>query len=175
MSSRLLPLQCAVRQLCAGEPRNERWHNSHVNHPLQHWTAVRWWSLLLRSGGGFRVGKGVAGPCLDTKDVCVGQAPAGRDYRNLCHLLNWASNWRRGCPRLLMERSYSGGRLAEQMNTPCADLERNQHWQPQRGVTCCVGLWDLGDLCRLRLETPLNRGLEISVKAHREAPIPLSH
>lgn len=51
MSSWLLLLQCAVWQLCAGEPCNERWHNSPVNHPLQHSTAVQWWSLLLHSEG----------------------------------------------------------------------------------------------------------------------------
>lgn len=79
-----LLLQCTVRQLCEGELCN----NSAVNHKALCLTAAHWWSLPPHSGGGCREGSGVTGPRIDTKDGGVEQAPAGRDYCNLCHWLN---------------------------------------------------------------------------------------
>lgn len=83
-SSHLFLLQCAVRQLCEGELCNVMWHNSNVNHKAHCLLVV----FGLSQWGACREGKGETGPCMDTKDVGVEQAPAGRDYCNLCHWLN---------------------------------------------------------------------------------------
>lgn len=60
------------------------WHNSNVNHKAHCLLVV----FGLSQWGACREGKGETGPCMDTKDVGVEQAPAGRDYCNLCHWLN---------------------------------------------------------------------------------------
>lgn len=82
---------------------------------------------------------------MDTKDAGVKQAPAGRDYCNLCHCLNgFPSHVGRGIPTsqwtmATVEQAWQNGWTHLGLLSDAAGFERHWRWQPQRDITCCVG------------------------------------
>lgn len=88
---------------------NEKWHNSNVSHRRPAFD-----SSPLEVGGPSvlkgAAGRTAGGPAPNTRGACVEQAPAGRDYCNLCHWLNRFPSLRD--TRLRMESDHSVGDLA---------------------------------------------------------------
>lgn len=106
------------------------WHNSNVNHKAHCLLVV----FGLSQWGACRDGKGETGPCMDTEDVGVKQAPAGRDYCNLCHWLNGFPS-PRGAPVSWWSTTTVEG-PGKWMNTPWAAFWCRLMW--------AVGVKDIG-------------------------------
>lgn len=142
-------LQCTERQLCDGKLCDLRSMRGDTTAPSiisQRVCAGEWWSFLFTVRE-LQGRQRVTGPRIDTKEVCVEQAPAGRDYCSFRHWLNGFPSLKRYPPpggagpqtRGLANRWTHPGLLSDVAWWDCW-CERHWHWQPQRDISCCVGL-----------------------------------